>query len=72
MALNWKQSIHAFAEASMTTAYQKKWPLYLSTKNTILKSYDGRFAFALYGLFSHSELLFDLCHHVFLCFGDIF
>ncbi|CAI0398552.1 unnamed protein product [Linum tenue] len=37
------QSIRAFAEASMTTAYEKKWPLYLSTKNTILKKYDGRF-----------------------------
>ncbi|BBH01395.1 isocitrate dehydrogenase [Prunus dulcis] len=37
------KSIRAFAEASMNTAYQKKWPLYLSTKNTILKKYDGRF-----------------------------
>ncbi|KAL5198603.1 hypothetical protein ABZP36_002115 [Zizania latifolia] len=37
------ESIRAFAEASMTTAYEKKWPLYLSTKNTILKKYDGRF-----------------------------
>jgi isocitrate dehydrogenase len=27
----------------MNMAYQKKWPLYLSTKNTILKKYDGRF-----------------------------
>ncbi|KAL0423410.1 UNVERIFIED_CONTAM: Isocitrate dehydrogenase [NADP] [Sesamum radiatum] len=33
----------AFADASMNTAFQKKWPLYLSTKNTILKKYDGRF-----------------------------
>ncbi|XVE53406.1 hypothetical protein DITRI_Ditri03aG0000400 [Diplodiscus trichospermus] len=40
---NTDESIHAFAEASMSTAYQKKWPLYLSTKNTILKKYDGRF-----------------------------
>ncbi|XWS10496.1 hypothetical protein CRYUN_Cryun39dG0084500 [Craigia yunnanensis] len=40
---NTDESIHAFAEASMNTAYQKKWPLYLSTKNTILKKYDGRF-----------------------------
>ncbi|KAJ8615423.1 hypothetical protein MRB53_034795 [Persea americana] len=38
-----RQSIYAFAEASMNIAYQKKWPLYLSTKNTILKKYDGRF-----------------------------
>ena len=37
------QSIRSFAEASMNTAYQKKWPLYLSTKNTILKKYDGRY-----------------------------
>ncbi|PRQ33442.1 putative isocitrate dehydrogenase (NADP(+)) [Rosa chinensis] len=36
-------SIRSFADASMNTAYQKKWPLYLSTKNTILKKYDGRF-----------------------------
>ncbi|GMP32395.1 hypothetical protein CsSME_00006173 [Camellia sinensis var. sinensis] len=40
---NTDESIQAFAEASMNTAYQKKWPLYLSTKNTILKKYDGRF-----------------------------
>ncbi|KAE8693552.1 Isocitrate dehydrogenase [Hibiscus syriacus] len=40
---NTDESIRAFAESSMNTAYQKKWPLYLSTKNTILKSYDGRF-----------------------------
>lgn len=40
---NTDESIRSFAEASMNTAYQKKWPLYLSTKNTILKNYDGRF-----------------------------
>ncbi|XP_048429667.1 isocitrate dehydrogenase [NADP]-like [Pyrus x bretschneideri] len=40
---NTDESIRAFAEASMDTAYQKKWPPYLSTKNTILKKYDGRF-----------------------------
>ncbi|KAJ7555372.1 hypothetical protein O6H91_05G034300 [Diphasiastrum complanatum] len=40
---NTDESIRAFAEASMLMAYQKKWPLYLSTKNTILKQYDGRF-----------------------------
>ncbi|KZV24166.1 isocitrate dehydrogenase [Dorcoceras hygrometricum] len=40
---NTDESIHAFAEASMNTAYKKRWPLYLSTKNTILKKYDGRF-----------------------------
>ncbi|KAM3348556.1 hypothetical protein ACQJBY_022065 [Aegilops geniculata] len=40
---NTDESIRAFAEASMNVAYQKRWPLYLSTKNTILKKYDGRF-----------------------------
>jgi len=27
----------------MSMAFSKKWPLYLSTKNTILKKYDGRY-----------------------------
>ncbi|GAA0187043.1 dehydrogenase [Lithospermum erythrorhizon] len=40
---NTDESIQAFAEASLNMAYQKRWPLYLSTKNTILKQYDGRF-----------------------------
>ncbi|KAH8958866.1 hypothetical protein BDL97_06G049600 [Sphagnum fallax] len=40
---NTDESIRGFAESSMNMAYQKKWPLYLSTKNTILKKYDGRF-----------------------------
>ncbi|KAK4488510.1 hypothetical protein RD792_004274 [Penstemon davidsonii] len=40
---NIDQSIRAFAESSMAMAFGKKWPLYLSTKNTILKKYDGRF-----------------------------
>ncbi|XP_058087321.1 isocitrate dehydrogenase [NADP], chloroplastic/mitochondrial isoform X2 [Magnolia sinica] len=40
---NVDESIRAFAESSMSMAYGKRWPLYLSTKNTILKKYDGRF-----------------------------
>ncbi|KAM3283374.1 hypothetical protein P3S67_027019 [Capsicum chacoense] len=40
---NLDESIRSFAEASMNMSYQKKWPLYLSTKNTILEKYDGRF-----------------------------
>ncbi|PHS29563.1 MAG: isocitrate dehydrogenase (NADP(+)) [Robiginitomaculum sp.] len=36
-------SILDFARSSMNFALQRKWPLYLSTKNTILKAYDGRF-----------------------------
>jgi len=40
---NLDDSIRDFARASMNYALQRKWPLYLSTKNTILKAYDGRF-----------------------------
>ena len=36
-------SIRDFARASMNFALARKFPLYLSTKNTILKVYDGRF-----------------------------
>jgi isocitrate dehydrogenase len=40
---NLDDSIADFARASMNYALDRKWPLYLSTKNTILKAYDGRF-----------------------------
>lgn len=40
---NTDESIRGFAQSCFNTALQKKWPLYLSTKNTILKKYDGRF-----------------------------
>lgn len=40
---NIDSSIYGFARSCMNTAIEKKWPLYLSTKNTILKAYDGRF-----------------------------
>jgi isocitrate dehydrogenase len=40
---NTDESIRGFANACFNMALQKKWPLYLSTKNTILKKYDGRF-----------------------------
>jgi isocitrate dehydrogenase len=40
---NTDESIRGFAHACFNQALQKKWPLYLSTKNTILKRYDGRF-----------------------------
>ena len=36
-------SIRDFARASMNYGLARKWPVYLSTKNTILKAYDGRF-----------------------------
>ncbi len=40
---NLDDSIRDFARACMSFALQRKWPLYMSTKNTILKAYDGRF-----------------------------
>ena len=40
---NTDESIHGFARSCMNQALAKGWPLYLSTKNTILKAYDGRF-----------------------------
>jgi len=40
---NLDQSIRDFAHASMNYALQRGYPLYLSTKNTIVKVYDGRF-----------------------------
>jgi isocitrate dehydrogenase len=40
---NTEESIRGFAHACFNQALNKKWPLYLSTKNTILKKYDGRF-----------------------------
>jgi isocitrate dehydrogenase len=40
---NFDESIRGFARACMNYAVNRGWPLYLSTKNTILKQYDGRF-----------------------------
>lgn len=40
---NTDESIEGFAHACFNQAINKQWPLYLSTKNTILKKYDGRF-----------------------------
>jgi len=40
---NTDESITGFAHSCFQFALQKKWPLYMSTKNTILKRYDGRF-----------------------------
>ena len=40
---NIDSSIYGFARSCMNRALDKGWPLYFSTKNTILKSYDGRF-----------------------------
>ena len=40
---NLDDSIRDFARASLNYGLSRKWPVYLSTKNTILKAYDGRF-----------------------------
>lgn len=40
---NLDESIRDFARASLNFGLSREWPVYLSTKNTILKAYDGRF-----------------------------
>ncbi|CAB4023330.1 isocitrate dehydrogenase [NADP] cytoplasmic-like, partial [Paramuricea clavata] len=40
---NTDEAIRDFAHSCFQYALLKKWPLYMSTKNTILKRYDGRF-----------------------------
>jgi isocitrate dehydrogenase len=40
---NLDESIRAFAYACLNYGLNREWPVYLSTKNTILKAYDGRF-----------------------------
>lgn len=40
---NTDESIYGFARSCMNQAIKKEWPLYFSSKNTILKAYDGRF-----------------------------
>ncbi|MBS0283383.1 MAG: NADP-dependent isocitrate dehydrogenase [Proteobacteria bacterium] len=48
---NLDESIRDFARASMNYSLGRGWPLYLSTKNTILKAYDGRFKDIFAGVF---------------------
>ena len=40
---NFNKSIEDFARASFSYGLQREYPVYLSTKNTILKAYDGAF-----------------------------
>ncbi len=40
---NLDDSIRGFARATLNFGLQRRWPVYLSTKNTILTTYDGRF-----------------------------
>ncbi|MCF8495742.1 MAG: NADP-dependent isocitrate dehydrogenase [Alphaproteobacteria bacterium] len=48
---NMDSSIEGFARSCFSYALQKNYPLYLSTKNTILKAYDGRFIEIFQGVF---------------------
>lgn len=50
---NTDESIRGFAHACFNMALKKKWPLYLSTKNTILKKYDGRFKDIFHEIFEN-------------------
>ncbi len=50
---NTEASIRGFAHSCFKMALAKKWPLYLSTKNTILKKYDGFFKDVFEEIFIH-------------------
>ena len=50
---NIDSSIYGFARSCMNQALSKKWPLFLSTKNTILKAYDGRFKDIFHEVFNN-------------------
>lgn len=51
---NTDKSIKGFAHSCFNMALTKNWPLYLSTKNTILKKYDGRFKDIFQEIFEES------------------
>lgn len=63
---NTDESIAAFAHSSFQMALLKKWPLYLSTKNTILKKYDGRFKDIFQEIYEQYDIVWILfcvkCH----------
>jgi isocitrate dehydrogenase len=49
---NTDESINSFAHASFKYALERKLPLYMTTKNTILKAYDGRFKNIFEGMYT--------------------
>ncbi|VDD86831.1 unnamed protein product [Enterobius vermicularis] len=53
---NTDESITGFAHSCFQYALTKKWPLYLSTKNTILKRYDGRFKDIFQGIYEKTYI----------------
>ena len=50
---NLDKSIEGFARSCFNYALKKKWPLYFSSKNTILKVYDGRFKDIFEGIYEN-------------------
>ena len=54
---NTDESISGFAHSSFQFALQRGWPLYMSTKNTILKKYDGRFKDIFQEIYEKSHIL---------------
>jgi isocitrate dehydrogenase len=57
---NLDESIAGFARACFNYGLMKKWPVYLSTKNTILKAYDGRFKDIFQEIYDREfKVLFD-------------
>lgn len=57
---NTTESISGFAHASFKMAIDKKMPMYMSTKNTILKAYDGKFKDTFQEIFDkHYKAQFD-------------
>ena len=56
---NIESSIYGFARSCMNRALDKGWPLYFSTKNTIMKAYDGRFKDIFQGMSVLRDILMD-------------
>ncbi|AER40644.1 MAG: NADP-dependent isocitrate dehydrogenase [Flavobacteriales bacterium] len=53
---NTDESIYRFARSCFNYSIYKKWPLFLSTKNTILKTYDGRYKDIFHDLYQKEFL----------------
>lgn len=59
---NTDDSISGFAHASFKMALSKKMPLFMSTKNTIMKKYDGRFKDIFQEIYETCDFLSVLSH----------
>ena len=65
---NLDKSIEDFARSCFSYGLIKKWPVYLSTKNTILKKYDGRFKSLIRPFSPISEILKERANET-VCVG---